>query len=80
MKPELYEAVTTKLTEGIEYEDEEEAKQSREECSENIAKYKIAYGQKQIADEEAVKQQTIDDEKMRRDSLAAKEARKSKAN
>ena len=26
MKPELYEAVTTKLTEGIEYEDEEEAK------------------------------------------------------
>ena len=42
LAPELYEAVTTRLTEGSENENEE-VKQIREDCIENIAKYYVTF-------------------------------------
>ena len=54
IEPELYEAVTNKLTEGIESENEE-MKSIRDECIENIAKYEITFKAKQRVREEEVK-------------------------
>ena len=54
LAPELFEAVTTKLTEGPECENEE-VKQSREECIENIAKYYVTFKAKEKVREEEVK-------------------------
>ena len=76
VRPELFEAVSVKLTSEISDNDEEEATKQREECAESIAKYKVTYEEKEKEKEDALKLKIIEDERRRREAIAAREAKK----